>query len=278
MGACNSSVHRVRPVFNALAALDPTGLSWLSTLLSLPSRSDRHNLRVDAASLGPLEDAAWSCDSKTDNVLIRELGWHLTERKLPAPMALLEILVDSLVPPRSESAWGRGETATKRRLLARGDATTRKEAHTLLGGPPRPSRWEILEGPSSPDVYLQTANTIVLIEGKFTERKPTNHTTWMSTRSQILRHLDAARDIACGRKLYGFFIVESADAPGWVNAVTETLSARMLEQSLPHRSADQRAAIADSFLGLTTWRMVCDATGLPLSLLRSEAELRATNS
>ena len=43
----------------------------------------------------------------------------------------------------------------------------------------------------------------------------------------------------------------------WQTAVEETVASPVLEQSLPHRSAAERSAIANAFLGATTWQAVC---------------------
>ncbi|MEJ7761026.1 MAG: hypothetical protein WKF55_15705 [Gemmatimonadaceae bacterium] len=162
----------------------------------------------------------------------------------------------------------------KRRLLARGDKATQKEAQQRLVGPSDPPHWEILEGPSCPDVFIQTSSCIVVIEGKFTEPKPTDYTTWLRGRHQMLRHIDAAWDYRGRRAVFGFFIIEDESQKHWKTAVTRTLDPVTIKASLPHRSEAVRSQIASAFLGLTTWTSVCNATGLPADLLRSASELR----
>jgi hypothetical protein len=53
----------------------------------------------------------------------------------------------------------------------------------------------------------------------------------------------------------------------WVDAVAETLAAPILGASLPHRVEAERAAIAESFLGVTTWQAVCQKVGIDYSAL-----------
>ena len=54
----------------------------------------------------------------------------------------------------------------------------------------------MLEGRSQPDACFETDAMLVVIEGKRTERKATAVTTWMRSRSQMLRHMDAALEIS----------------------------------------------------------------------------------
>jgi hypothetical protein len=125
----------------------------------------------------------------------------------------------------------------------------------------------VLEGPSYPDVYLETERTIVVVEGKRTEREPTTSTTWMAQRHQMLRHIDAAWDGRGAKDIYGLLIVEGADdgtvAEPWRSYPATLRGNAVLAASLPHRRDDERAAMARAFLGVTTWRRVCDRFGLP---------------
>jgi len=147
------------------------------------------------------------------------------------------------------------------------------EAMRLLGRDAIESEraWYVLEGPSCPDVFLETDDLIVVIEGKRTESGPTTATSWMPLRHQMLRHIDAVWDTRDGRQCVGFFIVESGAAgetPNhWLNAARQTTKPNVLAQSLPHRSQEVRTQIADAFLGVTTWQMVCRALSIPQAVL-----------
>jgi hypothetical protein len=86
---------------------------------------------------------------------------------------------------------------------------------------------------------------LVVIEGKRTERKATTVTTWMRSRSQMLRHMDAAVDISQGKRVLGMMIVEGpggADAvtPNghWLTSADSELLENTLADSLPHSSND----------------------------------------
>lgn len=278
MGKYDSSKHRVPKVFDKLRDRDPTGRTWLATLLGLPERPGRAPLVVDPNTLGTITRGALNSTPSAPGALQPE-GWSTKEVSLSAPHSLLLHLVEHMQDPTSQKAWGAGEVETKRHLLRAGDVETRREASEYLTGArtssAHRSRWEILEGPTRPDVYLETPTAVIVIEGKFTESAPTTKTTWMATRSQMLRHIDAAWDRRGDRQVYGFFIVESATAPGWVRASEATIAPEMVSGSLPHRSAVEQAAISDAFLGVTTWTAVCTALGLDASLLESRAQIDA---
>jgi hypothetical protein len=136
--------------------------------------------------------------------------------------------------------------------------------------------WYILEGPSCPDVFLQTSSTIIVIEGKRTETKPTQMTTWMPMRDQLLRHIDCAWEIRDTRRVLGFMIVEgdsgACDVPqrwmDWVEDVVDKSRERdVLNDSLPHRNESERADIAKAVLGVTTWQQLCAEFNIEWSCL-----------
>jgi hypothetical protein len=262
MGKYNSSEWRVRRIFDALYRRDPTGSSWLPQLLALPERNGRQRLSLKSEELGRIEIAAWSSPKRVGGLGFSEAG-------IPAPDALLRWLVEYVEQPKSKNAWKTSEStqAKRRELIARNLEVQRDALARLSDSSLQDSRWEILEGPSYPDVFLQTPTVILVIEGKFTEARPTTSTTWLSGRHQMLRHIDAAWDQRAGRRVFGCFIVEDVNAIGWRRASDATVSAEALRSSLPHRTEAERRAIADAFLGITSWKALSDATGLPSELL-----------
>jgi hypothetical protein len=265
VGIYNSSRTRVAPVFGRLQCIDPSGRSWLQPLLDLASTRDVR--RPEAAVSSPLRVARW---------------WP-KERRLPAPNSLLEWLVRNAATPAHPSAWGRRAVEAKRRRLVDRDSVTLEEALLSIERGPSGRAWYVLEGPSQPDVYLATDDLIVLIEGKRTEEGPVTSTHWMPVRHQMLRHLDAVWDIKEEKRVHGIFIVE-ADAglpgrkpsAGWQYAVEAMISPEALERSLPHRKPEERAAISDTLLGVTTWQAVCARFEIPTEVLIPEVlDLRA---
>lgn len=277
MGQFNSSVWRVVPVFDALVDRDPTGRAWLQPLLALPARPTPRRAPADAGT-APITSIAYGPERPS----------RVPERGLPAPLALLHWLVDEVARtgaphvPRENEAWGTVTQRGGRRTLVEGPhdeaVELRRTAHRWLDAGRRRG-WHVFEGPSYPDVLIETPEVVVVVEGKFTEREPTTHTTWMVERHQMLRHLDAAVEYAeatagpdewggdTSRRVYGCFIVEDDRAPGWADAAERTLDPRAVAASLPHRTEEERAAIADAFLGVTTWGAVCDAFALGRAIL-----------
>jgi hypothetical protein len=124
---------------------------------------------------------------------------------------------------------------------------------------------------------LVAQDALVVIEGKRTERTTTTDTTWLKGRHQIWRHLDAAWEIRGRRSVYGFFIVESdsnaADGSipeDWRLASASCLAPEALHSSFPHRSEREVRAISQCFLGMTTWRQVCERFGIDWGSLPNE--------
>lgn len=248
-GQLDSSRTRVAPFFNYLLEHDSTGQSWLPRLLALPVGGTP---RPESPSLGPLVDHAW---------------WP-GERALEAPPALLSWLVRNLKCP---SSMKEDRIRSERRDLVDRDPDRVERALRLLETRPAAREWHVMEGPTYPDAYLATGETVAVIEGKRTESGPTESTTWMSLRHQILRHLDGALGPAGPRELVGFLMVEGT-ADGSVpqlclDACASTLDPEVLRQSLPHRSPEEREYIAAAFLGVVTWQHACEELGVPLEQL-----------
>lgn len=196
---------------------------------------------------------------------LTEKGWGESEKPLEPPVTLLKWIVSNLSELENTPVLGEKPTDTKekRQALIRGDENVVREALRLLDRGARGSEWYVLEGLSKPDVYLETERALVVIEGKRTEHGPTTHTTWMPVRHQMLRHIDGAWEKRGARSVYGFFIVEDDGAgqlpAAWVQYAKATVSQDALDKSLPHRTTEERAAIANAFLGVTTWQAVCAA-------------------
>jgi hypothetical protein len=196
---------------------------------------------------------------------LEERGWHPKEKGLLPPRVLLQWLVCCAKRQGNKDIKETPTTKQKREALLRHDRLVIGEALALLSRPSFSSQaWYVLEGLSRPDVYLQTEEAIVVIEGKRTETGPTTSTSWMPVRHQMLRHLDCAWEIRGPRRVFGFFVVEgmggseAVEVPDrWVEAVNQTTSPQALEGSLPHRTSEERAEIANCFLGVTTWQRVC---------------------
>jgi hypothetical protein len=237
----DSSKTRVAPVLDAVSASGP---GWVRKLLSLPTGGSP-NVPLDPSLRLEAQRTYWG-----DN-----------ERALDPPVGLLSWLIRNLtIPPAIDD---NSETAQRRRRLYERDPATIAEALRALRSDSSPKAWHTLEGPTYPDGVIETPDAIVVIEGKRTERGPTNSTKWMPVRHQMLRHLDCAWEIRGHRHVFGFFVVESDDSgqvpDAWRKAADETVAADTIGQSLPHRSPEERAVIVSGFLGVATWAEICSA-------------------
>lgn len=253
MGHRDSSLTRVAPLFDRLYDAGETGAGWLDALVAQGSRAD-------VVSSVP-----------TGQRLVASHGrrWGSAEVALPAPTSLLIHLVSSIDPELVASSKDTGETLRWRRRLASRDQIAIDEALAALRAGRRGRHWFVLEGESKPDALLEATDVVLCVEGKRTEAKCTTTTQWMRTRSQLLRHMDAAMDAFPGKRILGLLIVEGeggADARDpsehWRDECRAQYAPSMLEASLPHRMPAERAAISRGILGVTTWQAVCAAVGI----------------
>jgi hypothetical protein len=248
----DSSKTRVQPVFEELLSRDPTGAGWLSNLLSLPTQGEGARSPGPPTRVGALDDGC---------------GWKF-EARLEPPLSLLRWLIENPThtPPRDYGTRSQN-VKENRELLCAGDEETRRSALELLASTGfRERAWYVFEGKTAVDMLMKTETLIVLIEGKRTEPRPTTSTIWMAVREQMLRNIDAAWDNRGDRNIVGFYIVgddaSTSLSSTWTRAVDNTVSAAMLNGSLPHRSRTERDEIAQSFIGATTWGRVCAELGI----------------
>jgi hypothetical protein len=159
MGKYDSSKTRVKPVFDWIYAKDPSGLTWLARLLSLPVNGNKVLL-------------PGRCDFE-----IQEHAWEPLEIELKPPVALLSWLVRHPQKLAQSKAAGDPSMPDERRELLGGSETRILEALDLLRHNPQGKRWHIFEGDTRPDVFITTRSLVVVIEGKRTEHEPTTDTT-----------------------------------------------------------------------------------------------------
>lgn len=255
----DSSRTRVGPVFGALAAQrgDDT---WVRGLLDLAAGPGEHPWRdQDLQIIERHHHAPPGADSPT-------------EQGLAPPVSLLSWLLDHFTTPKN-GKYGSGRVGEKRRKLAERDPQVLAEARAALAQSHFGKAWYILEGHTSPDVYLVTRDALIVVEGKRTEAGPTTSTTWMAGRHQMLRHIDAAWEIRGDRAVYGMFIVEGLpgtdDVPElWQQAAKDTRSDAAIQSSLPHRSLADQEGIRRAMVGVTTWQRIVSTFHLPPSVLR----------
>lgn len=247
MGKNDSTKTRVVPVFDHLLSSDCTGTQWLGRLIRLGTRADVATVPRDIEAL--ISDHLPS--------------WGQNERCLSPPLELLEWLVRNITKEQVDKSRDKGETRKKREALASGDPDVLCEAIRLLREGKRGKEWFVLEGPSWPDAYLETDTLVLVVEGKRRETSPTNYTTWMPYRPQLIRHMDAAWEVAAGRAVLGLLLVEGKTGDPmsvpmkWLRDSEMHLQHDHLAASLPHRSDQERLEIGAGILGAATWQSVC---------------------
>jgi hypothetical protein len=249
MGMKDSSETRVVPVFERIYSGDTTGKTWLPRLLCLPTEGNHISI------------------SRILEFSIQDKGWGRNEKKLEPPVSLLSWLIRHPHMPANSILSLNLDKEQKRRELIDGSQTRLREALNLLRNNPAKEDWHIFEGKTQPDVFIETPDILVVIEGKRTESETTKYTKWMHGRHQMLRHIDCAWEIKGRKQVFGFFIVEgegrNPDLPqSWLKQVRTTMSQDAIRSSLPHRGPEEQAAIAGCFAGATTWQRVCAEFGI----------------
>ncbi len=243
----DSTKTRVVPVFDHLLNSDCTGTLWLEPLIRLGTRADVATVPQDIGALIP------------DHLP----SWGQNECSLSPPLELLEWLVPNITKEQVAKSRDKGKTREKRKALACGDPEVLREALRLLQEGKRGKKWFVLEGESRPDAYLETDTLVLVVEGKRTEPLPTNDTKWMQYSPQLIRHMDAAWEVAEGRVVLGLLLVEGKTGDPlsvpkkWLRDSEKHLQHDQLASSLPHRSDQERQEIGAGVLGAATWQRVC---------------------
>jgi hypothetical protein len=193
--------------------------------------------------------------------------WGKTERSFDPPVALLSWLIRNptpqlLAPP----------VVPERTLLADGEPAVVARALHALRTSAAPKGWHLLEGPTRPDVMIETPDALIVIECKSLESNGAPDAAVPTGRHVMWRHIDAAWEIRGRRRVFGFFIVPGQEPDGGMPprveaAFGEALSETVLEANFPHRSTKERDAITACFLGGTTWNLVCKAFSISLASL-----------
>jgi hypothetical protein len=264
-GLHDSSLTRIRPFFETLIARDPAGESWLPDLLKAAHHGEEILGDVLSAP-GTLESAL---TTKDRNGLLRcfEFG-------VGAPKELLRWYVrhpEKLVWPHAKTYSD--ETVRMRRALLsthdgiRADAQ-RQALDYIDAKSPKTRGWWRFEGTSMIDCVLMTPQVVVTIEGKRTESLSAA-TDWYPERSQLVRNLEAAKQLANERTWATLLLSEVLVPEGSDAGLNATLPA-----SAPHLDDSGRDELRAHYLGNLTWQEACQATGVRFeSLPRTTGEL-----
>lgn len=279
MGAHNSSVTRVWPVFDCLLGRDPSGVSWLPQLLALGSMAQDADPTILARPGMLLPDVA-RFERELPGPLRRALGPDLAklvdrirlayEAELPPPEAFLRWALENPArlnwPEESPSRRRKyGEsTQSKREDLLAGRSDVRQEALDALGRfGARGSRrkWWAFEGFTSVDCYLETDSLVLLIEGKRDE--PVSVATdWFPLRNQVIRNVEVAQAVGAEKSKNFAVLVCAEESPKLIESAWAN--------SLPHFSAEQTIELKSHYLGWIDWativRELCPGLRLPANI------------
>jgi hypothetical protein len=252
-GRFDSSLTRVQPFFERAFALE---LGWLSALLAAAPRGRR--------VLGDLVDEPGAV---LDALLAKP-----PEGK--APRACFEFAVPPdrrflrwCVEHPDKLTWPNGvaysdETTRMRRALLYDeppgrDTATQQALDFIETKPPTTRAWWRFEGVTSVDCLLATDRLVITVEGKRTESL-SPATDWYPARSQLVRNLEAARQLARGRRWGTLLLSEDP-----IDEATPARLAAGLDDAAPHVSESERAELQGAYLGNLTWDSACDALGFP---------------
>lgn len=233
-GKKNSSQTRVYPAFTIIKNQMKEFIEWLN---------ERQPCNI------PTHNVDW------DTMIIRfadEKGRG--EIALPPSASLLKWMIENCgKSDRLNASCGKhvsSRTVALRRKLFKHVPEIVRIAYDLINRGCRKG-WFALEGYSRPDVYIETNRFILVIEGKRTEPDLTDRTTYfMCGRDQLIRHMDAALDIAGDKPVFGLIIYEEGATYDF------DIRDEKLRCSLPHREESDRKKIKSGYLRPITWQML----------------------
>lgn len=257
-GRYDSSLTRVRPFFSSVISKSPGGHPWLAKLLAATPNGGSV-LRDLVDHPGPLDQTLTT---------VQQSGLlGAFEYPVAAQRQLLSWYVEHpevLVWPPGASFSA--ETTRMRRALLEDTEPGRAEAqaqarHLVETRAPASRGWWRFEGVSMIDCMLMTDKPVITIEGKRTESL-SSATDWYPKRSQLVRNLEAANQVAHGRAWASLVISERPITEASEEALWESLP-----MSAPHLEAGKREELYAHYLGNMTWEQTCAAVDLPFDTL-----------
>jgi hypothetical protein len=167
-------------------------------------------------------------------------------------------------PNNGRSKFGTSTQRVREELLGMRGSDASLEAQrkaldklNLVGPKASRRRWWAFEGFTSVDCYLETDKLVLVIEGKRLENVSLK-VQWYPIRNQLVRNLEATSQVAAGKNFAILVVGEQAN---------DDVDPRELAASLPHLMPNQRDELWSHYLGHTTWKAVCQTTGLDHALL-----------
>ena len=256
MGKFNSSLSRVQPILKALYEIDPSGESWIKSLLDIASRRDFLHTAVTKISLGHLVKPPQF------------------EFPVDPPRTYLKWLIDhpenlSSPPVTALKTW----SATTQRMRSRfllGDKEVQATATSNIASCnslPKTAWWR-LEGVTYVDCALITDLAAIFIEGERAEIGPSKEVLWYKQRNQVHRNLDCAAAYAQKERLQHYFVIAAVDKdlinqdPIRQKEWNTLMSPEVIRNGLPHLNDGELKEITRHYAGMTTWEDIIERFGL----------------
>lgn len=246
---------RLERFFTRLIAEDASGRSWLPPLLAAAPRGE--------AVLGDAVDDPGSLDAP-----LAVVGASGRLGCLECPVSPTRDLLRWYVEHPGSLTWPADTdlspgTAQLRRALIDDDppgaqARAQERAGDLLATSQSLSpEWWKLEDRTKLDCVLTTYRVaIVIVAAEAGSLRPA--TAWYPERSELVRALEAARQLAGDRLRWGALVL--SEAP--LRDASSAALAEALPVAAPHLSNGDRARLQDAYLGNMTWEEAARAVGL----------------
>ena len=233
MGKYNSSIYRVVPLGNFLSNNPKETIKLLAAL----------NIKEETYP--------------------NEFFYGDNEKRLKPSKEHLDALIDYVALKQKNHAF----TENKNRLglfssKKEIEEAKRLEAHKLLnerydGLPENQRSWFVFEGFTQPDLFAEAEQYVLLIEGKWTERKITTSTTHLKEndgeyRNQMIRHIEGAINSFPNKKVYACYIVD--DECKYKKELTKEALKKHLKLETIKKNLQTEKRIVNSFYGFLTWK------------------------
>jgi len=251
MGIYNSSHYRVKPLMDYINEDDVKGVKVkIQKLLNL--------LEVQLGELGDIIEIAYD---SIDNKKIEKL--------LMPPQEILKKAISKYNEKLSDKP---SDTDLQRHKLINSDENKRKAKEEIdnnysnyfTNPQSRNKDWFVLEGCTHPDIFIETDNYIIVIEGKWTEGEITNKVSHINgPRNQMVRHLQGALNYNIEKKLnkkvIGFYIVDEERSTPYKNELTIKYFKETILPAEAIKWERYKDTLSEYYYGFITWDDVLGA-------------------
>jgi len=182
-------------------------------------------------------------------------------------IALIDHVSSGRYTPPKKQKLCEASMKNRQKLFAGDKETIKAAAQEIEAG--KKSGWFILEGPTQPDIFIETEDYIIVVEAKWTERFTTTGTDNLTVRDQMLRHIQGALEHkkAAGcmeKKLVAFYIVDETFLHRKKNEYIKSKKAfrRQVENEAGVNKTiplDEAEEIINAYVGYITWQSIKEA-------------------